>query len=823
LLLLLGAGLVLVASDSALPRLWPKAGLAAGLPTSVAVYDARGGLLRLTLAADERYRMWTPLDRISPALLEAVLLYEDRHFYAHPGVDPLALVRGAWRSLVGGGRRLGLRGSTAGAPADPRGRRLGLRGSTAGAPADPRGRRYGGSTITMQLARRLSGARTSSLLGKLAQIGRALALERLYTKREILEAYVNLCPAGGNVEGFPAASWIYFGKPPDRLLLGEALALAVIPQNPTRRRPSSEAASPELRRARAALLETWRAAHPTRARDAELARLPLALRPSRSLPFAAPHFVEDVLARRSPGQREIRTTLDPRLQALLERQVRATLARSRSIGVENAAAILVEHRGLEVRALLGSADFADAAIEGQVDGTRARRSPASTIKPFIYALALEQGLIHPLTLLKDAPTAYGGFHPENYDRTFVGPIPAQDALVRSRNVPAIDLAARLRPGLYALLERAGIPGLRSEAHYGLSLALGGAELTLRELVELYAMLARGGVLRPLRTEEAGASSRTGRRLLSAEAAFVTLEMLATNPRPGGPTIGAAARGPVIAYKTGTSQGLRDAWTVGVVGPYVLGVWVGRFSGEGDAAFVGGRVAAPLFFEVADALAASVRFSAAAPWRRPARVDRALVCATSGQLPTERCPKRRTTWFLPGRSPIEPCTVHRQVVVDARTGLQACPPHAGPIRTEVYEFWPSDLLALFQLAGLPRRAPPAPGPSCPLSTTAARGQPPRIRSPASRVTYALTGGERIAFVATTDADARELYWFVDDSFVGRVRSDQPLFWKPRAGRFVVRAVDDAGRGDARVLEVEEAPPPREAPDSAAAPGTHLTHR
>ncbi len=309
---------------------------------------------------------------------------------------------------------------------------------------------------------------------------------------------------------------------------------------------------------------------------------------------------------------------------------------------------------MEVKAVVGSADFFNNSISGQVNGTTAKRSPGSTLKPFIYALAMDQGLIHPMTVLKDAPVSFGPFSPENFDGNFSGPITARDALIRSRNVPAVTLASRLsRPSLYDFLKDAGVAGLEPENHYGLSLALGGGDLTMEELATLYGTLANGGVWHPLRLRETDPQSE-GVRLLSEEASFMTMDILRSNARPEGEMMSARSGVPV-AWKTGTSWGFRDAWSAGVFGPYVLLVWVGNFNGEGNPAFVGVQAAAPLFFQIVDAIAAEQRDLVRAPsdtlLRAPRNVAQVEVCAASGDLPNacgHRSSRLRQSNKEPGR-------------------------------------------------------------------------------------------------------------------------------------------------------------------------------
>src|SRR5262245_19538309 len=286
-----------IAAFWAAPRVVPHAPLRERFTTSTAVYDADGHLLRLTLSGDGSYRVWVPLDRISPLLTDATLLQEDRHFWLHPGVNPVALVLGAWRTYV------------------------------------RRSRREGGSTITMQLARILYRMRSSTVSGKLVQITRALELELCYTKHEILEAYLNVVPYGGNVEGAAAASLIYFSKDPSRLTVPEALALAVLPQHPTGRTPAGGAdAAAGLWQARLALYTRWHLAHHASDGETDLMQLPIRVGSSVQLPFRAPHFVDAVLgeARSAP---EIHTTLDLHLQNVLEREIRAYVASQARIGV----------------------------------------------------------------------------------------------------------------------------------------------------------------------------------------------------------------------------------------------------------------------------------------------------------------------------------------------------------------------------------------------------------------------------------------------------------------------------------------------------------
>lgn len=750
---------------------WTRPPLLAGQSVSQAVYDRDGRLLRLTLAADEQYRLAVALERLSPQLVEATLLQEDQYFYWHLGVNPVALVRAAVRTYVQGDRRLGA------------------------------------STISMQLARILYGIQSRTPAGKVEQIYRTLLLELRYSKKEILEAYLNRVSYGGNIQGAAAASLIYFNRDPAKLTLVEALALTVIPQHPARRRPDNPGSENDMKAllaARQALFERWVEQHPEHASEQSALALPFRARSPAELPFRAPHLVEAVL-RDHPREPEIHTTLDPALQQVLERQASQFVERRARFGIRNAAALLVDSRDMTVKAALGSVDYFNDAIQGQVNAVRARRSPGSALKPFIYALGIEQGVIHPLTMLKDAPVSFSGYNPENFDREFVGPIKAGEALIKSRNLPAVYVATRLKkPTFHQFLKEAGIGELREENHYGLALVLGGSEVTMEELTRLYAMLANDGSLRPLRYRRDDPVS-TGTRVLGEEATFLVLDILEKHRRPGLAFRGEWTRSNRPVYwKTGTSFAFRDAWSIGILGPYVLAVWIGNFDGEGNPAFVGVDAAAPLMFDIMDAIQAQEPDLPPTITRTPENLARVEVCSLSGHLPGRHCQHTVSTWFIPGVSPIKTCEVHRAVTVNIRTGQLTCRAAGPGTRTEVYEYWPSDLLKLFRQAGIPRRVPPGESPECPLDQRATHGQPPQITTPQAGLVYSLRakriGKDSIPLQAVTDADARSVYWFIDEKLLGKSNSGQPFFWSAKPGSFMVRAVDDQGRADVREIKV-----------------------
>lgn len=765
------------------------------LTFSRAYVDKDGQLLRLTAAADGRYRLWTPLTAIAPELIAATIAKEDRRFRYHCGVDALAVARAA-------------------------------RGFA-------RGTRGGASTITMQLARLLWRLDTRSLAGKLEQMGRALALESTWSKDEILEAYLNLAPYGGNLEGAGAAAWIYFGKAARHLSRAESLRLALIPQSPAKRgaalgRSGKQAASDRLaaHNLASALLPSDATAASGLARDA----LALDIRPRKALAWRAPHLVDRLRAALpSPGARvsgTVRTTIDLRLQNLLERQLANHISLLQRVGIKNAAALLVHRPSRAVRAYVGSANFSDAAIDGQVDGVRARRSPGSTLKPLIYAQAIDQGLIHPASLLIDVPSGFGSYDPENFDRAFLGPVDATTALVTSRNIPAIELLNRITADSFEnLLRKAGVKfrfppvgdPLRASATLpGLTMAIGGAEVSMEELAVLYTALGNGGDAAPLRFMSGKPSAAASPvSILSPEAAFIARTMLTDNPRPNERLSSTrrmtALDSPLaIAWKTGTSFGLRDAWAVGLAGEWVLAVWLGDFKGRPNAALVGRDTAGPLLFKIIDALAAERPSETLALFPpAPAKAKTIRVCALSGGLPGPACTATKNTWFIPGRSPVEICPIHRLVEVRLASQLQACG-KGGPTIKKAFEFWPTDVLRAFVRLGVPRRLPPALEPHCPVSVAALSAHKTAspglvILSPRRNLVYPVSVGsghrvDPILLSARAAPDAGRVFWFLDEALLGDTAPGETLPWIPKPGRYVVRAVDARGSADARDLTV-----------------------
>ena len=596
----------LLALDLAFPPPLPAAGDHATLVTG-----RDGTPLRAFADARGVWRHPATGATVSPLYIEALLAYEDRWFRHHPGVNPFALLRAAWQA--GASRRIV----------------------------------SGGSTLTMQVARILE-PHPRTFAGKLRQVLRALQLEAHLSKDRILALYLERAPFGGTIEGVEAASWAYLGKPAARLSHAEAALLAVLPQAPTRLRPDRE---PEAaRRARDKVLERMARSGGWSRAEVEDARLEPVVARALQPPLSAALLAQRLRAR-DPGASRIVSSIDAALQRSLEGRLQDYIARLPER--TSAALLVVDNQTMEARAYLGTADFGDVARLGHVDMVQAWRSPGSTLKPFVYGMALDDGLVHSQSLLVDAPQSFGGYRPGNFDAAFNGPVAVADALRRSLNVPAVDLLERVGPARFAArLDHAGI-GLRFPrgSRPNLALILGGTGARLEDLVGAHAALARGGIAGRVRYTPD--DPVVERRLLSPGAAWIVHEILASNPRPGEriDTFDGARR-QRVAWKTGTSYGFRDAWALGTTRRYTVGVWVGRPDGTPLPGQYGAVTALPLLFEVFDGL--PVQAGEGAGPVRPATVGVREVCWPLGTAadaqPPDACQRRMQAWVLEGAVP-----------------------------------------------------------------------------------------------------------------------------------------------------------------------------
>lgn len=629
------------------------------------VVVARDGTpLRAWPDADGVWRFPVTPDKVSEKYLDALLTYEDRWFYWHPGVNPLALSRAAWQWL-----------------------------------------RYGeivsgGSTLSMQVARALEPV-PRSISGKLKQIARALQLEMRLSKREILTLYLNHAPMGGIVEGVEMASRSYLGKSANQLSAAEAALLVVLPQAPSRLRPDRHPARAQLYRdkvlKRMAQLQHWTQAEVDDALIEKVGANPPRL--AWLAPLAAERLRQSVKRKKTKTAGTettiVLSTLDREVQTLLERMLADKVSQlPRFVSM---AAMVMDSKSMEVLGYAGSADFSDERRFNHVDMVRGIRSPGSTLKPFLYAMALDDGLIHSESLLADTPQSFSGYDPGNFQASFSGPVSVSEALQRSLNVPAVDLLDRIGSSRFtARLSSAGLRlRLPKDASPNLSVILGGAGTSLEELVGAYRSLAMAGMAgAPRITPDAPVCEA---RMMSAGAAFIIRNILETGGHPDQPFVEDDGSGVRLAWKTGTSYGFRDAWAVGVSGRYTLGVWVGRPDGTPNPGFFGANIAAPLLQQIAFALPRSQTLQS-----QPTEVSSAQICWPLGtaaeQTAATHCHVKRSAWILKETIPptlpdrLRARSLLENIWIDPQTQLRTTPACNQQAQQHEVARWPSLLEA-----------------------------------------------------------------------------------------------------------------------------------
>lgn len=519
--------------------------------TSVEVRDRNGDLLRVYTVADGRWRLSVMPEQVDPRLIEMLIAYEDSRFQDHSGVDLLAMLRASAQALWHGKIV------------------------------------SGGSTLTMQVARLLEESGTGRLKGKLRQMRVAWALERQLSKTQILQLYLTHAPYGGNLEGVRAATLAWFGKEPARLTPAEAALLVALPQSPEQRRPDRDRRAAEVARDR---VLTRMVRNQVLDEDTQRAALSEPV-PARRHPFPAlAAHLADWAVSDAPEALRHDLTVQAELQRKLERLAKGAL---RGMPDDlSVAIVLADHQTGEVLASVGSASYGtQTARQGFVDMTRAKRSPGSTLKPLVYAMAFDRGLAHPQTLINDRPVAFGRYAPQNFDGAFRGELPVSEALRQSLNIPVVLLLDQIGPAhLMSVMRRAGVTPVLPGDDAGLAVALGGVGLSLNDLVQLYAMMAQGGEAQSLSWRQ-GATGMARARILNRAATWQVSDILSTLAPPRG------APQRRLAYKTGTSYGHRDAWAIGYDGRHVAGVWIGRPDGTPVPGAFGGNLAAPILFEV----------------------------------------------------------------------------------------------------------------------------------------------------------------------------------------------------------------------------------
>ncbi len=594
------------------------------------VYSTEGVLLRAYLNQEDKWRFPVELDALPPFFLDALLCLEDRRFFSHPGIDPLALLRAARQNL-----------------------RAGKIVS-------------GGSTITMQVARLLE-PRPRTIRTKIIEAWRAIQLEWRLRKEDILTLYLTYAPYGGNVEGIAAASYLYFGHAPNSLTPAEVAFLSLLPQAPSRWQTYTPRRWRAARQRVLERLERCGVLQPEEWRQAQKAPLPTG---RQRFPLHAAH-VADYLRQRHPERQRLQTTIAIDIQRLLERlgrRLRGTLA---AHGIHNIAILVVENAPRAVRGVLGNFDYLGTDHGQNIAAFRVPRSPGSTLKPFLYALALDRAMMLPETLLLDVPTRFRRYAPANFSGTHRGLVTAETALSQSLNVPFVRLLHRLGMDHFlSFLEFGGLQIASDRRELGLSLIIGGIEVTALELVKLYVNLANGGRPGDLRFLASSEAAYGQFPWLSRGAVHLTDRALAKRDRPDFPRRhDIAGFSPEIRWKTGTSQGRRDAWSIGYDDRFTVLVWLGNLDYRPSMALTGAASAAPVMFEILEALRRRVPRHVSSPTPPLLDLDAVNVCAFSGERAAPFCPVTRMAWAVRDRVPASTCRFHTQILRDKASGLR----------------------------------------------------------------------------------------------------------------------------------------------------------
>lgn len=717
---------------------------------STLITDSRGEWVHAFLTRDQKWRMQTRLDELSPLLKNTIIQKEDKWFYHHAGVNPLAIARAFVNNVLKGRR-------------------------TSGA-----------STITMQVARALE-PKHRSYAGKLQEVFRAFQLEWKYRKDEILQLYCNLLPYGGNIEGMKSASLLYLKKNPDHLSLAEITALCVIPNRPSSLIPgrNNDAIIQERNR--------WLHAFAnekvfSERQIADALTEPFAAMRG-SVPRLLPHLSQSL---RTSGRPLIRSSIVLNQQLKVEKLVRDYSRSLRLRNIKNAAVVVIDNRTRKVVTYIGSADFDDTTDAGQVDGAVAVREPGSTLKPLLYGMCIDAGLLTPKAVITDVPVSYDGYAPENFNKKFNGYVTMEHALEHSLNIPAVKSLRML--GIGKFVSTLGASNFRQvrkdQGRLGLSMILGGCGASLLELTGLYAALANGGVyMAPSFLADVSPTHRF--QVMSAPAAFMISETLSRVSRPDFPLNWQSTEHmPKIAWKTGTSYGRRDAWSIGYNRRYTVGVWVGNFSGAGAADLTGAETATPLLFRIFN----TIDYDSDESWfEAPAGCETRMVCSETGMPPGPFCTDQVADYFIPMVSATKICDNRTEVFVSADGKMsycRSCLPAAG-YRKKQYRVVSPEMQAYYDAQQIVYEKIPPHNPLCPRIF---KDEQPLILSPHSGAEYLLSrkSPQPIQLRCRAGNDVTRVYWYVNNRYLATAAAREPVFFPPVEGPVKISCTDDKGR-------------------------------
>jgi penicillin-binding protein 1C len=709
-------------------------------------------ILHVFLSKDDKWRIKTELHEITPLLYKSIIYKEDKYFRFHLGINPVSIVKALFRNIQ-------------------KGRVV-----------------SGASTITMQVARLLKpGKRTYK--NKILEMFRAMQLEFHYSKNDILLMYINLVPYGGNIEGMKSASLIYYEQMPEALSLAQVISLSIIPNNPSKLVLGKN--NSKILEERNAWLKRLHERKIFSSSEIRTAMCEPVIGYRHATPRLAPHF-SLLLRGRFPEKHIIHSTLKTDIQQKTESLVYNYIRRCNSTYINNAAVLVLNNYSGQVEAYVGSADFHNHETQGQVNGIQAIRSPGSALKPFLYALAIDQGLITPKYIIYDIPSNFKGYTPQNYDSEFRGRISTEDALAQSLNIPAVKILEMT--GLENFIDKLADLGflriLSDRKKLGFSVALGGCGVSLEELTQAYASFANEGIYKKYKylLDDHYPEHDT---LFSAESCYMITQILSKSNRPDFPgEYESTVHLPKIAWKTGTSYGRRDAWSVGYNKKYTIGVWVGNFPGYGVPDLHGAGYAAPLLFEIFNCL----NYDGIRDWfQEPPGIDYRLVCVETGLPPNSFCDNLVMDAFIPGVSHYMKCTHMKNIYLHPEERFsycRLCLPKTG-YKKVLMPNLPADMIAFCEENKMPYTKIPPHNPNC---TRIFDTEGPQIISPNEDTEYILMEGEeqKLLLKANAENDVQFLYWYINDTLLKKVKNGESIFFKPGKGEIKISCTDDKGR-------------------------------
>ncbi|MCF7920679.1 MAG: penicillin-binding protein 1C [Candidatus Cloacimonetes bacterium] len=726
------------------------------------IYDRQGKILRAFLNDEQQWCFTPGYQLIPPKLEKAVLFFEDQHFYHHPGINPVSV----WYAFI--------------------------RNIKAGKVVS------GGSTITMQVCR-LSDPGRRTFFKKFTEMLQAVKLEIKYSKSEILSFYLNNAPYGGNIKGIRAASLKYYQREPQQLSWAEAALLAVLPNEPAQLAPGHNVPALLAKRNRLLYkLHKYNQINDITLKGSLAEPLPVS---SSLLPQEAPHFTRLVEA--ATDEKEIHTTLDLTLQKNTESICQVYQQSLTEIGIRNLAALVTDNQTGEILIWKGSQNFWDDKSSGSVDGVLASRSPGSTLKPLLYALAIDEGLISPDTRIQDVPTFFGAYAPENANHTFSGWVTAHQALVRSLNIPAVRLLNIYGyQRFYRWLEAAGITTLfRSPSAYGLTLIIGGCEVKMLELTALYRTLANYGKYQPLHYLQ-NITLPEPVNLVSSGASWQVLNMLNDLSRPGNEYYWHQYENQWrLAWKTGTSYGHRDAWAIGVNPQYSIAVWIGNFNGESNNSLAGASIAAPLLFSIFNSLP---RDPAQAWFQMPLNeMTERAICSETGLAPSPFCPC--DTILVPkDAAPLKVCPYHQpfQVTADGKNTVCSLCWQNKPHHTEVFLIYPPQVKKYLLQSGISCHDIP---PHLPLCPTSSKNNLSIIYPTAGAIIFLPrdlnSEQQKLSPQISVNSENLKIFWYLDDEYIGVSTGRENFSILPEAGKHTLTIIDESGNSASSSFRIQ----------------------